>query len=79
MTLTDITNKSKSKTAAPGALTRVVQVYLAADHSESVADGTEMAEVHVQKNPTPIGTKLCMSVVYSKVFAPVDVDAVHEA
>ena len=79
MTLTDITNKSKSKTAAPGALTRVVTAWLASDGSETYAEGIAGVHAHVRELPTPVGVKLVIAVNKSKVFAPVDADVVHEA
>ena len=79
MTFTDVTNPSKSKTAAPGALTRVVTAWLASDGSETYAEGIAGVHAHVRELPTPVGVKLVIAVNKSKVFARPDADAVIEA
>lgn len=79
MTFTDVTNPSKSKTAAPGALTRVVTAWLASDGSETVTEGMTGATAYLAAMPTPTGTKLVIAVNKSKVFARPNVDAEIEA
>ena len=79
MTFADVTNPSKSKTAAPGALTRVVTAWLASDGSETVAEGMTGVIAYIAATPTPVGVKLVIAVNKSKVFARPDADAVLEA
>ena len=70
MTINEITNPSRSKTAAPDAKTRCIQVWLAADGSETHAQGMDAAIAYVKALPTPVGVKQVIGVAQSKVFAP---------